>query len=127
MSTEEKKITIRELQTFIEAVEFAADSENWIPSERQWKRIRAMIDSLVDTPAAKAATVAQPVAAAPAVYAPVIPPQPDRPVQYAQPGGLTMPVHHTAPPAFAGMQPGVPVRTPDIDTSNGSYQSSFGA
>lgn len=126
MSTE-KPVTVTELKTFIDAVEFAADTDEWIPSERQWKRIRSMIDRLVD----------QPAAAAPA-------PAPERyvepaPITYAQ-GGLTggppqafaqmpqtmprMPPAQLAGPFAQGGA--APVRTPDLDTSHGRpYESSF--
>lgn len=117
---EEKKITIRELQTFIEAVEFAADSDNWIPSERQWKRIRSMIDNLVDTtPTRVAAPQPAPVYEQPRM------PAPDRPVMMAPPGLGQRPPSSGAPaPILAGAGQGM-VKTPDIDTSTGPYNSDF--
>lgn len=124
MTTENKKITVRELQTFIEAVEFAADTDDWIPSERQWKRIRSMIDNLVEeAPANVKQTYADPYTLPTHRPAPV--PAPDRPVTMA-PGGLSGRAPAPAPsPALASNSPGIPVKTPDIDTSAGPYNSGF--
>lgn len=123
MATEHKKISVKELQTFIEAVEFAADIEDWIPSARQWKRIREMIDSLEsETPR----TVA-------AVQQLTVPQQPYRdpnaPLQRA-PAGMPAPTQvapqQPLPPVFANpAAPNVPAKTPDIDTSTGGYKSGF--
>ncbi len=125
MTTENKKISVKELQTFIEAVEFAADTEEWIPSARQWKRIRSMIDNLEIEAPARHQAVTQQVAPQPVQR------DPNRPVIMAQPGmpppAYTAPPAHTAlPPTFANPNaPGIPAKTPDIDTSAGGYNSSF--
>lgn len=119
MTTENKKITVRELQTFIEAVEFAADTDDWIPSERQWKRIRSMIDNLVEEAPRQTRSDPYPLPA------PAPMPAPDRPVMMA-PGGLGGRAPAPAPsPALASSSPGIPVKTPDIDTSAGPYNSGF--
>lgn len=128
----DKPVTAQELKTFIEAVEFAADQEDWVPSERQWRRIRTMIDRLEDTPA-PAPVVAPP--AAPVQYAPARLAPPD-PVMHHQmsPGLSAQPTLSAAPlPVHASQLTGPfatgnagPVRTPDIDTGHGKpYQSSF--
>ena len=127
--TKTKVVTVSELQTFIEAVEFLSETENWTPTLRQWTRIREMIANL-HTASPVAAT--QPVAYAQA-----------RPMQYGShpqdavmalpsappgPGWNAAPQHSNNP--LLGV-PDVnninnPVRTPNIDTSNGqSYSSSF--
>lgn len=120
MTTEQKKISVKELQTFIEAVEFAADTEEWIPSARQWKRIRQMIDNL-ETEAIVRQVINNTVA--PVHRAP------DRPVIMAPQGmpttfqGVPTP---PSSPAFGMSTPiGVPAKTPDIDTSAGGYNSTF--
>lgn len=123
MTTETKKVSVKELQTFIEAVEFAADTDNWIPSERQWKRIREMINNLEST-------VAPQPAAAPSYPAPAAPPvyrDPAAPVRLA-PGGMPAPQYAAQPqlpPTLANGASSIPVKTPDIDTSNGGYKSTF--
>lgn len=124
MAERSKITTIRDLQTFIDAVEFASDQEEWVPSAKQWRRIREMIDQLEEPPTQTA--------------------QPPAPV-YVQQAHPPMPPSFAAPSAFGGMpanmpsgyptgvpntglfaQGPVPVRTPDVDTSGGkSYQSSF--
>jgi hypothetical protein len=124
MATSPKKVTVSELKTFIDAVEFAADTDEWIPSKRQWLRIREMIDSLVPD--------APPPAPPPQIMQLPIPQhlqQPQMPMQLA-PGGLgnggmmSPPQIPQGVPIAAG-NPGQAVRTPDIDTSSGKYQSSF--
>ena len=111
----QKSVTVSELKTFIEAVEFAADVEEWIPSERQWKRIRSMIDGLVDG----GKQVTTEVHPTPMYQPPSLPPT------FAPSGlaGMGPPPQLAAP--FTLGQPSQPVRTPDIDTSNGSYSSAF--
>lgn len=137
---DDKKVTVRDLQTFIDAVEFASDQEEWTPSPKQWKRIRDMINNL------ESASVAQPQ---PQVqYAQPVQPHYQPPLQLAQPaptfsgpstlsgvtpsgapfgGGMPTAAPFGGTPAGAAFGGGAaPVRTPDIDTSNGKpYQSSF--
>lgn len=126
MSEEKKSVTVRELQTFIEAVEFAADTDNWVPSERQWKRIREMIDNLAYRPAApQPAPQPAPVVQYSAPAMP--PPQHQAPVRMA-PGGMPPPPSGVSgrPAPFANpAAPSMPVKTPDIDTSSGGYESGF--
>jgi hypothetical protein len=120
MATTPKKVTVSELKTFIEAVEFAADTEEWIPSKRQWLRIREMINVLVDTQVER--TVQQPQQ----IHLPL----PSGPMQMAPGGlgaGLTPPGPIQIPQGvpMAGTNPAMPVKTPDIDTTRGNYTSSF--
>lgn len=124
----EKPVTITELKTFIEAVEFAADVESWIPSERQWKRIRSMIDRLIDV-------VPQAVQSQP--HQPPVqkaPPQPfDSNNTRMAPGGLGSGTTPSMPPPsipvgvpLATGSAQIPIRAPDIDTSHGKpYSTPF--
>lgn len=119
MATTEKAVSAAELKTFIEAVEFAADSDEWIPSKRQWERIRKMIDRLDVAPPGP-----------PNYGPPTLMALPQAPTEFGPrmaPGGMM-------PPQPQGIPPGVPlasgshlqpVRAPDIDTSNGHYKSAF--
>lgn len=123
---QEKPVSAKELKTFIEAVEFAADAENWVPSERQWKRIRSMIERLEEHTLALQAPPAQQAMRLPEPV--TVPPMPSGPVMMA-PGGLGTSLPSGIPQAplqgpFATGGP-QPVRTPDVDTSNGQYKSSF--
>lgn len=129
MSDKKTTTTIRDLQTFIDAVEFASDQEEWVPSARQWKRIRDMINSLEETKPAPAPAVApvQPVSAAPLQYATpqfAMPPQlPQGPAQMPQ---MAHPGPRPALSPLLAAHEQMPVRTPDIDTGNGKpYTSSF--
>lgn len=136
------KVTIRDLQTFIDAVEFASDQEEWVPSPRQWKRIREMISKLEDAPAVvERPQLYSPMAGVPqmaphALHAPMqapastqqIPPMPAGPSAFVAPAVPAGPQYH-----FGGIpaQPHIPAafntpRTPDIDTTGGKpYTSSF--
>lgn len=124
-----KPITISELRTFIEAVEFASEQEQgWVPNARQWARIREMIFNLEAEPAMPVRTYE---------YAQqMVPPMP--PVMYERepmpatlPSVAAFPAGPAALPAIAPRHPPVASpsfttpRTPDIDTSNGQYTSSF--
>jgi len=129
MSTEKKKLTIKEFKMWLQGVEEMQD-ENWIPTATQWKRIREKIDDINDqAPAAPA----QP---APVMYAPPAPTYatPAGPTVLA-PGGMGNPAGATAPsfapappPAGVPLASGseqIPVKTPNIDTTNGQYRSAF--
>lgn len=126
----DKPVTIRELKTFIEAVEFAADSEDeWIPSKRQWIRIRSMIERLEETPATATTPPTQSSFQPPTAFAPPV--MIDYGPSRMSPGGFggqQMPLSPSSPPPgapFAIGAPQLPVRTPDIDTSIQPYKSSF--
>lgn len=121
-----KPVTVNELKTFIDAVEFASDSESWVPSERQWKRIREMINSLEEA--------AAPPPPPPVTYAPSAPLAP--PQQQFVPQGFQPPMNPSMPtwtpppnvPLAGPFASGSanPVKTPDIDTGHGKpYQSLF--
>lgn len=114
----EKKITVRDLQTFIEAVEFASDQDEWTPSPRQWKRIKEMIEVLEEAPP-PAPPVVQPRQPQPA-YGP--PAYSGPPLSSTLGGAVALPQPSGPVPFAAGPQP---VKTPDIDTSNGTYKSTF--
>ena len=114
------KTTIATLKTFIEAVEFVADTDEWIPNARQWHKIRDMIYSLNDDPQPQP----QP---APVQYATAWqPPQPGPAVGWDVP----QPVRQTTGLSSSIVGgPSVPMlnstKTPDVDTSNGQYQPAF--
>lgn len=119
MANTDKTVSAAELKTFIDAVEFAADSDDWIPSKRQWERIRGMIERLDVTPPGP-----------PAYAPPVMMALPQAPVDYGpsrMSGGMMPPQHQGIPQGvpIAGGNPLQAVRAPDIDTSNGQYKSAF--
>lgn len=123
----EKKTTVRDLKTFIDAVEFASDQEEWVPSARQWKRIRQMIEDLEEVvekaPAPPAVYPQTQPPAGPLQFAPssIGPAVPQYTPQYSMPQG-GMPQVNNPLLASHGQ---VPVRTPDIDTNGKPYTSSF--
>lgn len=125
----DKTYSITELKTFIDAVEFAADVEEWIPSARQWRRIREMINGLAPEPVAAPVRQPNPVQFhQPQMHVPQMPPNnfPAMPSGPSPLGGIA-PQQMGAPNApLASGNSQIPIRTPDIDTSNGSsYKSAF--
>ena len=154
MSEITKTITIHDLRTFIEAVEFASDSDEWIPTARQWKRIREMIDQVVDTPRqinrkesppaplTSSGGVVFDLPEAPATlsrrqYEPPPPlnysqPQTQRMAVPAGPSSLGHPLQMQQMTdtirgfdAVGNIGANERVNTPDIDTSNGSYKTPY--
>lgn len=130
--TTERKYTIPEIRTFIEAVEYATEGD-FIPTEKLWKRLREMVFNVDDTPA------------------PVPAPQPRQVVYHSNPVQMdeaaiqtwaaeqqqlpqpqfSQPAVPSGPSALLGVPPaarrsGFTTNTPSIDTSNGQgYTSSF--
>lgn len=128
--SDENTITIKEFRMWLQGVEEMQDAA-WVPNPTQWRRIREKIDTIVDDE-----PVQQP-APQQVNYGYPVPPTGislgnDIPVQ-AGPSGLAatprLPPMPTSPPPgglFATPEtPTIPVRTPNIDTTNGNYQSSF--
>ena len=111
---------------WLQGVEEMQDSA-WVPNPTQWQRIRDKINTIEE------------VAAPSHDYSPMIPAYPmpsaaieQMPVHVAQPAmmpALPMPTIPAAPPAHSLFahpdNPAVPTRTPNIDTTNGQYSSSF--
>jgi hypothetical protein len=114
---DDKKITVKEFTMWLQGVEEMQD-EGWIPTATQWKRIRDKIDLIDDKPAAASRVVAPP------------PPEDGRPANFGTPvyapsGMMPDPTKDLAGKPFLPEQPGLPARTPSIDTSNGTYGSPF--
>lgn len=122
-TAETKKVTIRDLQTFIDAVEFASDTEEWVPSARQWKRIRQMINDLEESPPPQ---IQRQQSNQPNFGTPQYAGPPISGSSLAVPAGYqqqTQPAVQLPPVFGTGAQQ--PAKTPDIDTSNGQYKSNF--
>ena len=126
----EGKITVKEFRMWLQGVEEMQDSA-WVPNPTQWARIREKINTIEETEPT-------PVhAAAPVQYH-----QPPM-VNYPIPTGNELPgvpagpssmaatrLASPPPPPASGLfatpeSPNMPVRTPNIDTTNGSYQTSL--
>jgi len=133
----DKKFTVAELKTFIDAVEFATeidDTVEWTPTPKQWKRIRAMIDNLEETvaPAVQHQPQMMQVPQFPhpmqhipmGMDAPGIPAGPSPLMQPQQSQPMLPPQQIGGVRAPFGSE-GMKAKTPDIDTSRGNYQSSF--
>ena len=133
---DDTKITVKEFRMWLQGVEEMQDPA-WVPNPTQWARIREKINTITEEQeAVHAAPVQQ-------YQQPVIPPSVNYPVP---PTGVPLgndvpgipagpssfqqrPWVPPAPPAgglFATPEsPNMPVRTPNIDTTDGTYQSSF--
>jgi hypothetical protein len=47
MSEEEKKVTtVQKLKSLIEAIDLMSEEDEWVPSAKQWRRIKEMIETL---------------------------------------------------------------------------------
>lgn len=124
--SEQKNISVKEFKMWLEGVE-EMQEEGWTPNSTQWVRIRDKIRIIEETTGGfvqpqfgpRQQPVGQPPAPAPM---PVM----QAPHQFA-PAGMTS----LTPPEPAGRSPltggptTIPIKTPDIDTSNGGYRSSF--
>lgn len=126
-STKHKPVTIPELKMFIEAVEFASDTDEWTPSVRQWTKIRSMIDSLQESP-----VKAQGTQPAPSTNADQQLHQLQNVGQQAQmlsPGDSQLhqlsQLHNAQPHPQSHQNSSEKWRTPNIDTSNGNYDPPF--
>lgn len=130
MSETKPTITVKEFRMWLQGVEEMQDSA-WVPNPTQWTRIREKINCIED--------IVSPQQSAPVPVAQQQVPryngylEPGVPVQLA-PSGLayaplpTVPSMPPSPPShglFATPESNnIPVRTPNIDSSNG-YTSSF--
>ena len=126
MADDTQKITIKEFRMWLQGVEEMQDAA-WVPNPTQWARIREKINSIGEE---THQLVQQPLQQ---VAPPVSPPGNDYPVRMATPGLLSvvpsspsMPVSGPSHGLFATPEtPQMPIRTPNIDTTNGTYQSTF--
>ena len=121
---ETKIMTIAEFRYWLEGVE-EMQSDEWSPDKRQWDRIREKLNSIANTVATPAPTSIQnnnpnvPMHREPDRLI-------DRPVQHA-PSGMG---RVTAPPPSGVLfgnsdNPAFPVKTPNVDSSNGGYEPAF--
>lgn len=131
-----KQITVKEFKMWLQGVEEMQD-DDWTPTAVQWKRIREKINQIADTAPAPTPVTYRGPAEAPAMPFPApgaAPPMPPSGMS-AAPSSLQLPPNMPAAPRTAvtpgglpvslASQPGAKVKTPDIDTSNGNYNSQF--
>lgn len=128
MADDTQKITIKEFRMWLQGVEEMQDAA-WVPNPTQWARIREKINSIGEE-VQQVQVAQQPLQH---IAPPVSPPGNDYPVRMATPGLLSvvpsspsMPVSGPSHGLFATPEtPQMPIRTPNIDTTNGQYQSTF--
>jgi len=123
-----KKQTLAEFRAWLSGVE-ELQPDNWAPNADQWKLIRDKIDGITVPKVVPVAATPSPAAVANnapyAMQAAHIPPPPP------PAGGVpTGPVTAPTPGAVAAMPQQAPVNiskaaTPNMDTSDGNYDSSF--
>ena len=111
------KISLSEFRAWLSGVE-EMQEDNWSPSKTQWDTIRRKMDSIVEDETVEAQPASHPQ---------------QQPVHYAQPQqpqhvpqSSMGPVGPVAAPVDINARGGVGNGlTADIDTSSGSYESSF--
>lgn len=121
-----KTLTIKEFKMWLEGVE-EMQPDGWVPSETQWKRIREKINMIDESQPAVIESyrppVGQSIPRGPDVQAPAFSGMPPGfPPEFS-----TLPRPSGPPPTgpFA-TDGGTPVKTPNVDTSNGKgYTSTF--
>lgn len=122
MLDDAQTITVKELKTVIETLEWAAETDEWVPSHRQWKRIRELISKLDDT-VAVAPPVMVPYPANPPTPPWGVPVWSDTTAQTQIPSNIAIPsgsLDHFGPGAEqSGVLPTAPA------SGEGSYISSF--
>lgn len=130
---DDTRITIKEFRMWLQGVEEMQDP-GWVPSPAQWSRIREKINHIEEAESEPVVVYQQP---APVQQHYPVPPTGvpmgnEMPGIPAGPSSLGMtprpPMPASPPPSglFATPEsPSMPVRTPNIDTTNGQYQSSF--
>ena len=147
--TTAKKRTLNEFKAWLQGVE-ELQPAGWAPTADQWKLIRRSIENITE----EAMTAHTPAFARGAAPAHPVPHVPGMPTHMAPPGSGTAPVPPGIPPAptvdssgvpmdapiemsdeakrllggSAASVPGAPkkTKTPDIDTADGTYASTFG-
>ena len=128
---EEKVVTIRDFKVLIEGMDMVL-GDDWVPTEEQWKRIRAKIDAMIETedraadrPVDSTRVVAD--GRLPSNF-PVVPSNIPAGAASLPPAPSALTPPPAAPPAIApGSVPtleSAQVKTPDIDSSKG-YSSQF--
>lgn len=132
MTDEKKKnITVKEFKMWLEGVEEMQEA-GWTPNNTQWQRIRQKINEIAES--ASAASTAAPVQPVQPMVQPNPGPVTFAPSSFAPPTAMQpAPMHpgyaqpNMPPPGapFANGSPNIAVKTPAIDTSDGTYTSSF--
>ena len=137
-------ISTKEFKMWLQGVE-EMQTEEWVPDARQWKLIRAKIELIENTPAVPAVYRDNPRATgglppgAELVFPPMntAAPAPRGAGAVPLPSGLHVAAGAPAAPRNvttpSGVpvsmestgRPNVPVKTPDVDTSDGNYNSQF--
>lgn len=120
MSDDNKKITLEQFRAWLEGVE-EMQEEGWAPDVRQWTKIRSRIDNIESTPVQQA--VPQQVMHAPQPFTPPASSAFDQ----VKPQSTPAPRVDMSSNAPIANDPSgkMPVKTPDIDTTTGEYESAF--
>jgi len=124
-----RPLTLAEFKMWLLGVEEMQD-DGWVPSPDQWKRIRNRIDAIEEP-------IAQPMVYHATDTIPPYPiargdvPQHPQPAQldqvYGHPSAIlgVSPTNQPTSPLFATGVNNALTKTPNIDTTNGNYQSGF--
>lgn len=122
MSSEKPTITIKEFRMWLQGVEEMQDSA-WVPNPVQWKRIREKIDTIEEESQNIVPQFVHNMPFIPPVQQAALPPEM---VYHAATSSIPPSSSMTVVPT-----PAIPSgclnggRTPNIDTTNGKYDSNF--
>lgn len=130
-----KKTSFKEFQAWLEGVK-DMQGDDWTPSAEQWKRIQDKIAAVevkldfADEPAPRPAlampTGPQPRAPQTTIHFPPAPGSIPDDIEIVPSSVSENTPIPTAPiNAPVAVDPKVPVKTPDVDSSNGNYKSAF--
>lgn len=117
------RMTIQEFRYWLEGVE-EMQPDDWSPDSRQWARIREKLETISDSLPTPTLQLAHRTTDYPDQQS--IPERYQGPMQFAAPGlgsGIAPPSTNTL---FGNADnPDSPARTPNIDTSGGTYNPAF--
>jgi predicted transcriptional regulator len=120
VATKRKKVTLNEFKAWLEGVE-ELQPKNWSPSSEQWKLIRTKMDYIIIPPEAQQSRVPNPMVPPQLQQIPGMVPAP--PVG-GIPANSIVDMSAEAKKMLGGSSDGKHP-TPNIDTSDGNFNSSF--
>lgn len=118
-----KEITLSEFKAWLQGVE-DMQPDNWAPSKDQWARIREKIDLIIEGEPVSRMNVPRPVVPNAPLPARLAPAQPFVPVDQTALAPVVLPEKPNVPNP-ANLVQGNKLLTPNIDTSDGNYDSMF--
>lgn len=119
------KLTVKEFKMWLEGI-LDMQAEDWVPDSRQWKRILGKIQEVSDNTNNENHAPIYPIQMFPIESSVKQTETNIQPKQFA-PGGMVVhtPIQMNTTAPFMGESGNIPVKTPNVDTSNGQYTTAF--